>query len=547
MLVREPAPAHQITAVSTNGYRTRWGYDELDAEQVPSGLQWGTSIPGGADTLRCVLPRDPERAYSDTGLLTELQVSRDGGRTMRFRLDETPKVSGDQMAVEPAAKGYRAALEDSADVRALFVSRDISGWGSMSRDRRIAILQAAYGTQPVDPSTLLDVESGLPAVLMEFDGEWAANYEPICEAFWGDQDTPEVARITGSWQRVNASSTSFAWRVRNATANSQAALAAGYSGSDLQNEPNATGDFDVTFSTPRPVVCLEFVYEPNSAVSNPGTKYTLLWRAPALFGNTGLTPVGSPEGFYTGPMLEWLIDSKTSISVGTVDDGTFLHTHAAYLDPSTALSIVENLSRYEPLYDWMVYDDFQFRRRGTYGRRWRARVGPSGLRSSGESLERLYNEVAVKVSDPLYGDLIVGPTGSDYANTADGLIDTDPDNPANRAGITRRMLLDIGTGTIEGAAEVGRRFLDESKRLDNSGQCELTGFVEDEAGIAWPVDEVRAGDEIQFSDAADTSWRRISATSYSHDFATNALTLDAPAQTMDALLARLGAVLVPLN
>lgn len=539
MLVREYAPAHQITVVSSRGFRTRWAADELDASKVPSGLTWSTSVPGGADTLRCTLSRDPERAHDDLDLLSEIQVSRNGGRTMRFRLDEAPKVSGDQMAVEPAAQGYRAALEDRADVRALFVDRSLADWGNISRSYNILLLETG-GYYPVTSgSGVSDNADGLPALLQEL------NFSGTSKPYVGNlYDAGEGLRIGSIY--YDATHTP-AWTPPTDLTASIAVHTA-----DSSTTGSSTGDIEGTSSgtfTPTSAqrfASIEFYYD-NVAVADDAT-YAMAWRKLAVYGDHELTKQGSdPGGFYTGQMLEWLVNSKTSLHAGTVEDGTFLHPHAVYRDPSTALSIVENLTRYEPLYDWFVYDDFNFQRRGTYGKRWRARVGPSGLRSAGQDMARLWNEIAVKVDDPLYGSAMVGPSGSGYSNESDYLRDSDPDNPANRAGITRRAILDIGTGTIEGAKEVGKRFLDETKRLDNSGQCELIGFVEDEAGVAWPVDEVRAGDEIQFSDAADTSWRRISATSYNADSLTNSLSLDSPAQTMDGLLARLQAVLVPLN
>ncbi|HUU90286.1 MAG TPA: hypothetical protein VM238_03645, partial [Phycisphaerae bacterium] len=271
------------------------------------------------------------------------------------------------------------------------------------------------------------------------------------------------------------------------------------------------------------------------------------WR-PTVYGTHGLTKVGTPGGFFPGPMLEWLVENHSQLSVGTIDQGTFLHEHAAYLTPGAPLSIVEDLSRYEPLYDWFVYDDeFNFRRRGTYGKRWRARVAQANLQSSGETVARLWNQAAVQTQDPYYGSVTVGPTGSGYANTSDLLIDADPDNPANQKGITRRATLDIGEGTIAGAITVGQYFLDETKRLDNSGQATLEGLVQDDAGTWWPVDEIRAGDEISFSDSADTSWRHIARASYDDSSATAEIDIDAPPETLDALLARLQASLVSLG
>ena len=540
MLVREAAPAYQLTAIAPDGTRTRWAGDERDPSRVPSGVQWTTSAPGGADTLRCVLPRDPERDYADTGLLTEIQVVRDGGRTQTYRLEETPKVSGDQMAVEPAAKGYRTALEDRSDVRALFVDRSLGGWGDISRAYRLGLLASSF--LPVSTgSTATDISLGLPAVFQDL--EFSGTHKPYVGNLYDAGEGLGIGSIYYDTEYQGWTSPS-AGLIAQIVAHPDDDVTTGGS---VTTDIEGAGSGTFTPATAHRFASIEFFW--NGSATSADVSYQMVWRKLAVYGDHGLTKYGpDPGGFYTGQMLDWLVANYSTLATGTVEDGTFLHSHAVFRDPTTALSITESLSRYEPLYDWMVWDkEFSFRRRGTYGRRWRARVGPSGLRSAGESVERLYNEVAVKVSDPLYGELIVGPTGSGYGNTSDDLIDADPNNPINRKGITRRALIDVGEGTWEGAIEVGRRFLEETKRLDNSGQCTLTGYVEDEAGTCWPVDEVRAGDEISFTDSADTSWRHIAATDYSADSQTNSLSIDAPPQTMDALLARLQAVLVPLG
>lgn len=540
MLVREAAPAYQLTVTSPDGIRTRWAGDERDPSRIPSGVQWSTSIPGGSDTLRCVLPRDPERGYTDTGLLTEIQVVRDGGRTQTYRLEETPKVSGDQMALEPAAKGYRAALEDRADVQALFVDRSLSRWGDISRAYRLGLLASSF--LPVSTGSVsTDVSLGLPAIFQ--DMEFSGLHKPYVGNLYDAGEGLGIGSIYYDTEYQGWTSPAADLITQITVHSDDDVTTGGSSTTDIEGAGSGT----FTPAASHRFASIEFFWD--GSATDADVAYQMVWRKLAVYGDHGLTKYGSgPGGFYTGQMIGWLVDNHSTLSTGTVEDGTFLHAHAAFQDPSTALNIVESLTRYEPLYDWMVWDqEFSFRRRGSYGKRWRARVGPSGLRSSGESLERLYNEVAVKVSDPLYGSLVVGPTGSDYGHTSDNLIDADPDNPINRKGITRRALLDMGEGTWEGAIEVGRRFLEETKRLDNSGQCSLTGYVEDDAGIPWPVDEVRAGDEIQFTDSTDTSWRHIAATSFDADSHSNSLSIDAPPQTMDALLARLQAALIPLG
>jgi hypothetical protein len=71
--------------------------------------------------------------------------------------------------------------------------------------------------------------------------------------------------------------------------------------------------------------------------------------------------------------------------------------------------------------------------------------------------------------------------------------------------------------------------------------------VRDDRGIPHPAWRVRAGDQIAFTDAADTSYRRIVRADYDHASRTCSVDLDAPPEGLDALLERLGVVLIPLG
>ena len=104
-----------------------------------------------------------------------------------------------------------------------------------------------------------------------------------------------------------------------------------------------------------------------------------------------------------------------------------------------------------------------------------------------------------------------------------------------------------GVSTLAGATEIGRRFLVEARRFDTSGQAQIVGHCEDDRGVMHPAWQIRAGDTITFTDAADTSPRRVIKTSYSDESLTCSIDLDAPPDALAALLERLQVVLVPLG
>jgi hypothetical protein len=185
--------------------------------------------------------------------------------------------------------------------------------------------------------------------------------------------------------------------------------------------------------------------------------------------------------------------------------------------------------------------------RNARGNKWRARVGPTQLEETGPQVDRLWNSIIVQYQDVDGSTRTVGPTGSGADTESAYLVDDDPENPATKAGITRRDLLTMGVSTPEGAIEVGRRFLEQSKVLDSSGRARIVGHVQDERGVWHPYSHVRAGDQISFVDASDSSYRRIVKTDKSRSDRTCSIDLDAPPEGLQSLLERLGVVLVPLG
>ena len=162
-------------------------------------------------------------------------------------------------------------------------------------------------------------------------------------------------------------------------------------------------------------------------------------------------------------------------------------------------------------------------------------------------LFRSWNSIAVQYTDVDGSTKIVGPPDSGFDLTDAGLQDDDPENPATKQGITRRDLLVMGTGTTAGAIEVGRGFLEQTKLLDSSGRARFVGSVEDDHGVLFPFTSVKAGDQISFLDAADSSYRRIVRANHDYSTMTCNIDLDAPPEALQALLERFDVKLVQLG
>src|SRR4051812_26367412 len=73
--IREKPPLRlHVDAVTPTGKHFRWGGDEPDPANVPSGISFSDTMPGGFENGEMRLPRQPRLDYSDLERLTTLRV-----------------------------------------------------------------------------------------------------------------------------------------------------------------------------------------------------------------------------------------------------------------------------------------------------------------------------------------------------------------------------------------------------------------------------------------------------------------------------------------
>jgi hypothetical protein len=286
------------------------------------------------------------------------------------------------------------------------------------------------------------------------------------------------------------------------------------------------------------------------------TAFDIFLRNLRLFGNHGLTIRGSTaqtEGFYASDIIRHAVAAYApliKLAPNGFQSGDFIIPQSKFFDGTTVGAIIKDSTRFG-LEDWAVWNGkllyLSPRGLNPLARRWRARIGPAKLEQTGQQADRLWESIVVQFNDVDGSTKTVGPPGSGCDVESSYLKDLDPDNPANRLGMTRRDKLVMGTSTAAGAIEVGRRFLEEQKALDRSGRAVLVGHVEDDHGVIYPYSEVKAGDLATFVDAADVSYRRIVKADHDDTNKSVTIDLDAPPEGLQAVLERLGVVLVPLG
>lgn len=539
--IREKPPLRNTYSVLTpTGKRYRWADDEPKAENVLADGRWSSTAPGGDESFDGKLPRSPSRDYADLEPGTRIQVRGASGEVeWDGRLERSPRASGDELAISPSAVGYQAALDDNKTARMIYRDIDLSRWQGPSVERRLA-----YGTtiSSEEPSAEPDPSSGEPSLKTGISGAWGQAHR--CEAFYNSQGLP-LGSLYYAWKRGPNTDTNVNWTWQTFLSDSDSDLATAV---DTSGNLRATGPGSgtVTATTSSRIwaaVLLAYAV----AAGTDSRNYDLFWTALAVYGDHGLTLRGTePDaGFYASDIIGHAISTWTDLDTEITPTG-FIISHAAFPEPTTVSEIVTQANRFD-LYDWFCWGKtFHYQPRGQ-GKTWRTRVAPSELSETGPQWDRVWNSIFVAYQDVDGTTKTVGPEGSGADTEDSRLTDPDPENPANKLGLTRRDVLTMQTATPEGAIKIGQQFLDQAKQLDTSGQAQLVGYVEDDKGVLFPASRVRAGDSIEFIDSNQPSARRISKADHSRPSRTTSVDLDSPPEGLQAVLERLGVGLVRLG
>jgi hypothetical protein len=552
LLARERPPVRLSVNVETpSGYSARWGADDPSPQNQPQGLTISSTMPGGFESFGCTLQRDPRHTYPDLEELSTITVSGLGGAQIAWqgRLEQLPDTGGSQAQVSPAGSGYQNALQDNNSAAMIYVDQSLGSWQGPSLGRQVYLVGESrqFGTETVgnDPA-------GNPAIILEIDDSWVSPFLPIAEAWYNAGTAGTIGAVYYNYSpgaQISTSDTNWGMGV---FLSPDDLADGGYAGGEIALG-GATGVLTGAF----PYALIQQSYGSTPA-GQDGASLQTFWRL-AVVGNHGLaiqgswpSTIGVLASDVAGQALgRWAPEiAFTTGPNGTVQPSQFVIPQLAFTTPTTASAIVQQIVQYE-LLDWAVWEGPQFWMNplgeSARTRNWRARMGECQLQDAGPDITRLLNGVLVQFTNVDGTSGTVGPPGSSAQTTDPSLLDTDPQNPANQAGIDRWGTLQMGTTTPAAAIQVGARYLEAQAVLNTAGQASLVGHCQDDNGVYWPAWMVRAGDTLTVVDAADTSARRITSSSYADATKTNALTLGQPPDSTVALLERLSAVIQPLG
>jgi hypothetical protein len=553
-VIEHPPMRQYLLATAPSGRVERWGEDELEATDVAEGLTESGAVPGGDKEIACSLPRKPGTDYSDMKVGTRVESFGAGGKLLRqCRLERAPRTSGDYLTMDPSAMGYQVLLTDDEGAREIFIDAEQGSWGDPSARRKEVMSPAKINVNAqvsaVPAGTPGSAGESLPSAISHAWGHYdnGGSLEPDLAESWYSVPGIELGRILVDFKSIAGQDSSWNDLVWSASTDT------GEGANPLANVFGASQHLDLEVGPSQFHLYLQDSFE---AAANAEATIECQWRIPKVAGRHGLPLYGTwPEvGLLASDVIahalaKWAPGVRFSVGpFGSLRQSGFLIPHLVFKEPTTVQEMITAALKYE-LLEWSVKataqgPTFFLNPRGEReGRmKWRARVRPAKLTETGQQMDQVWNRCIVSFTGFDGVQHTVGPGGSAAQFGSNLCVDFDPLNPINEAGEDRTKHIALNDpATPEGGAEAAQRFLEQCKLLDGSGEATLTGYVEDEHGAEWPYYCVQEGDLIDFIDSSIPGYRYVVEATASRSSRSTNIKIDAPPDSFEALLERLGA------
>lgn len=552
--VRERPPLWLMALIKTpRGRYYRFAEDEPHTRDVMMNESHSATIPGGFERCDLALPRDMQYHYDDLTEFSDISILGFGDLVAwDGRIESSPRTfSSSETKISPNMVGYQAHLDDVSNCREIIQDMDLSHWGPEGATQKIT---DALTWQVLDPEQIRDL--GVPALRQLLTGAWTKLTSN--KALYDAHGIP-LAGVFGGWKlgaNLGYADPNWTWFLTLLEDDVQTGWQASPS---LRTGPGPSYYWHAANNASKTFALAELHYALSSA-GVADTQYDIFWTCLAAVGRHGLPLQGATDykshgGFLASDIVNYIVTKwcpKLSVidasGASTITPTSFVINHMLDWDGVAPSEFIKRAARFD-LPDWAVWENKRFWMYppGTRGKRWRATVGASELSDAGPQVDRIFNNAIVQYEDVGSGvSTTIGPPGSGCMLTDPSLTDSDPLNPATLAGLTRYppSPLAIGKATKSQAVQIGAVFLQEQKILYTAGNATLVAYVQDDRSIWWPAWRVRPGDYISFTDAYDTSYRKIVSTQWSNSDKTQQITLDSPPDGLAAVLERLGAQVV---
>jgi hypothetical protein len=552
--IADPATDLAISLLNGDGsVGDRWGADENAVGNIPKGLGFSTSDPGGFKDCSLSLARDIDKNWPDLRLLRALRIYGMGGRTAwEGSLQEIPFHHADDTSIAPGATGHVSMLDYDPSFAEIYIDADLTKWGEPSTQRRTAMLEAGYSFAGVEVHEgFQDAGTAGPAILFAFNNYGTAT--DVGEAWYYGNGVP-LSKVLYDYIIPKAGADMVNQGTRLWTCEND--LAAGAAGGTVHGAVANNGQEWGGGTALTKYFLAQSYYLGGLTGISLGDTYGI--ANPKVVGRHGLPLPGAwPNvGVYGSDVIADIVSrcapdlNFTTGSEGSIAPTTGIIPHLVFSEGVKGSDAILGTNAYYQR-SWGVYDDktFFWHQPTSYRKRWRIRRSKGhGVDLLGPQAEDAVNGVVVTFTDPAGVSRVVGPPGCPTAYaTSETLVDNSLSNPVNAAGIARKWgELKLGfVTTTSKAIEVGAAWM-VNKLLSSQarGSVVVSGLVEDdETGTLHPAWAMRACDSVIVTDG-DNIERGIIETNYDHDTRTCTCNLDTTPHKFEALQERMGIGLV---
>lgn len=491
-----------------------------DPLRRPQDIEITSKLGVGFESAKVTFPHGFRGREASTLLKTIRCVGAGGFVANECRIHGNP--SSSEQGVSVHGVGWMNHGKDLA-WGMNFIDSDMSAWGDLSLERRIALTSLDMGSLSVSKLRWDFGSQALPT-----------------NTFMGQLYTAPpgmlVARIIYTATQANYPA---GWRAAllefddNPTLSSPASQSLTINGAEQ----------DYTLSTASRYA--EVNTYANGAGVTPTAGANLSFSSMAVLGNHGLAAVTASECLKYGlanacPLFNWTDDSiqDTDLELaqlmvaqderftGLLEKINGLYLYYAHVWEQRQFS-------WGPLSDDTIADYEMSTARGDHFENTGDQVDESGP----------FNECYVIFQDVTNGnrETMIGPDDSDL------LVDTSTENICNAEGIPRHAVLKAQYPTSpEMASLYGWAYLRDHNQPNRQGQASTAGPYVKKSNGAWvPAYQMRAGETVKF--AHSETVHRIHGTRYSTSTKSADLEFDSLPYTTDALFERLGIALVGIN
>lgn len=535
-----------------DGGKFRSSPDEKNLFGAAKGFSFSTDEHGfGPGEL--ILPRPDQWDPLDGAALAHMVTTdRNGRNVYESRISAMPHTGVNEVTIQ--TEGWSKHADDDESAKMIFINRNLNNWQGFTAARRNQLYGGGTGSV-VDGEVSPDPVSGTPEIQCSLEAAYATSGRTgmMFDAGPGAR----IAQLFVLWAPVaNMGSADATWTAFARLADTDQMVSPDPAGGTSPVGVLGGATANATTNNRR-WACIEFSYgAANTTVHQEGRFFSV-----RVVGNHGLTLRGAhpSAGLFISDMIPYIVGRwcpRWNVRPDSIEQTSFIMQHADYREPqTTAGKMLDALVPYGgnanlPL-DWFVYDNrtLYARSNGNYGNIYRFRKQEGADESDqGPDVSLMMNGAIVTYNPGDGTTLYVGPPGSGCDLETSQLLWTDPNHPANRAGINQWKTVDAAILEQNGAILLGQLAMAQRNNQQWRGSIDVGGpAVRDSNGNYHPPYMIRALEQCIMAEDPDLRQRRIVGTKYDDGKRQTQVDIGSPPDRIDTVLAKAGVLISDLG